>query len=196
MRLIELDVKKEYRRSFGEGCDEKTLDFIFSQGLFPRRLYYPEGAIPIGDPLFTLPDEVERVSYLRRHESLSLRTLSHLSFRSNLIIKNQDQILEEKGEVIVLEDSPSGDDKLEPILANLYPGEKCAYLALDVLKMGGKIYQILVQVGFVRKSKMRIEDTLPPLDSVMVEEERSIIYLLFEDILKEMMFQVHCLCLN
>lgn len=196
MRLIEVDMKQEYQRSFGGRQNEEVLEFIFSHGLFPRRLYYPVGASMIGDPLFTLPDEVQEVSYFQKQGNFSLREMFELFFGSDVIVKNQDEILEEKGELIITEYGPYGDVKVERILSNLYPGEKCAYLAFDAVKMRGKTYQILVQVGFVRKNRMRMEDTLPPIHNIMLTEERSIIYPVLEDLLKKMVFQIQYVCLN
>lgn len=196
MRLVEVNVKEEYQKSYGEREDEEILDFIFSHRLLPWRVYYPAEALAIGDPLFMLPDSVEKVSYFRKRGNFSLREIFESFFGSDVLIKNEDEILEEKGELIMTEDSPSGDAKVDQILSNLYPGEKCAHMALDTLKMRGKTYQILVQVGFVRKGRMRIEDTLPPIHNIILKEEKPVIYPLLEDIFKKILFQAHCFCLN
>jgi len=196
MKLIEVDLRQEYRKSFGEKEDEETLKFIFSHGLFPQRLYYPEGAIMIGDSLFTLPDQVQKVSYLKKQGGCSLQEMSELFFGSDVLIKNQDEILEEKGELIMAEYGPYGDVTVERILSDLYPGKEYAYLAFDAVKMQGRTYEILLQVGFVRRNRMRIEDTLPALHDSILKEEKPIIYPLLEDIFKKLLFQVNHVYLN
>ena len=196
MRLVEVNVKEEYQKSCGERQNEEILDFIFSHRLLPRRVYYPAEASAMGDPLFMLPDHIETVSYFQKRGNFSLREMFESFFGSDVLIKNEDEILEEKGELIMTEDSPYGDAKVDEILSNLYPGEKCAHMALDTLKMRGKTYQILVQVGFVRKGRMRIEDTLPPIHNIILKEEKSAIYPLLEDIFKKILFQAHCFCPN
>lgn len=196
MKLIEVDVKEEYQKSYGQRLNEEILDFIFLHRLFPRRVYYPREASMTVDPLFMLPDHVWRVSYFQKRGNFSLQEVFESFFGSDVVIKNEDEILEEKGELIMAEDSPSGDAKVDEILSDLYPGEKCAHMALDAFKMRGKTYQILVQVGFVRKNRMRIEESLPSLHNIMLKEEKPIIYPLLDDIFQKMLFQVHCVCLN
>jgi len=195
MRLIEIDVKDEYQKAYGED-DGEILDFILSRRLYPRRLYYPAKAFLTEDPLFILPDHIFTVRMLRKEETISLQRVSEDLFGSDVIIKNEDEILEETGELVIAEDTPSGDAKIYEMLERLYPGKMCAYQALDALKVRGKSYQILVQVGFVRGEELRIEDNLPPMDGIVLPKEKPLIYPLFGDLLKRMLLQSYSLCFN
>lgn len=106
---------------------------------------------------------------------------------ANLLIRNQDEIFQEKGKIIFTEYGPQAYKEVDKELARLYPEEKLHYLALDAITIGGKPYSMLLQVGFLRKDRLRIGDTLPMMDDVILPGEKNILSSVFENILEGML---------
>lgn len=201
MKVVEINVKKEYKKRFeARQKDEDVLDLIFSLGFFPARLYYPAGVSRGGGYLSVLSSEVWKVSSLKEQGSLSLKRLMEFSFGKDLILKNQEDLVEDRGEIIVVESGPAYESKVERILKGLYPEEKVHHLFFDTLKMQGKVYKILLQAGFVSLHRYCIRDTLGDISTSILQEEKTLIFPVFKDILSDILFKDENLhldwCLN
>jgi len=196
MTMVEVDVEQQYEKRFREKRDEKTLEFIFSQGLFPRRLYYPAGASISGGYLSILFGDVWRVSLLQRVGNVSLQKLVQYSFGTDLLIKHQEHILREKGRIIITDCGPHAFAGVEKLLAELYPGKKLHYAAFDALKLKGKAYKILLRVGFFPTRRYRVRNNLPQMDHIGTPEEKTLIFPVIEDVLHHLCFQRLFFCCN
>jgi len=195
MKFVKIDVKDEYERVYGKE-DEEILDSILSYRLYPRKLYRPSEALSTLDPLFILPAQMSLFRMLRQTGMASLQDIRPYLFGSDVILKNEDEIIEETGMLVMVEDGSAGDAEVYRILETLYPGKICAYQAVDTLKMEGRVYQVLVQAGFVRQETLRIADNLPPMRDILLPEEKGLIHPLFDDILGRFLFGVRCVHLN
>jgi len=132
---------------------------------------------------------------LQNQGELSLEKVAELSCGADLMIKNQDDIFEEKGEIVMTQCGPHAHSQADQRLLKLYPQRKPRYLAFDAVKIKRKPYYVLIQVGFLRDRKIRIVDTLPKIDNIL-KDEKIILCPLFEDILKKMLFQIQYFCPN
>ncbi len=190
MKVIEIDVKKEYEKRFeARQKDEYVLDMIFTSGLFPAKLYYPAGVSIGGGYLSVLSSEVWKASSLKEQGSLSLEKLMELSFGKDLILKNQEDLVEDRGEIIMVESRPAYESKVARILKGLYPEEKVHHLFFDTLKMQGKVCKILLQVGFFSLHRYCIRDTLGDISTSIFQEEKALIFPVFKDILSDILFK-------
>ncbi len=97
--------------------------------------------------------------------------------------------MEDRGEIIVVESRPAYESKVERILKGLYPEEKVHHLFFDTLKMQGKVYKILLQVGFVGLHRYCITDTLGDISTSILQEEKTLIFPVFKDILSDILFK-------
>jgi len=195
MQVVRIDVKEEYKKKFSEREKKKFLDYVFDHNLFPRGLYLPAGAFIRKGYLSLLLGYVSRIHMLQNQGELSLEKVAELSCGGDLMIKNQDDIFEEKGEIIMTQCGPHAHSQADQRLLKLYPQRKPHYLAFDAVKINGKPYYVLIQVGFLRDRKIRIVDTLPKIDNIL-KDEKLILCPLFEDILKKMLFQIQYFCPN
>lgn len=190
MKVIEIDVKKEYKKRFeARQKDEYVLDMIFTSGLFPAKLYYPAGVSTGGGYLSVLSSEVWKASSLKEQGSLSLEKMMELSFGKDLILKNQDDLVEDRGEIIMVESRPAYESKVVRILKGLYPEEKVHHLFFDTLKRQGKVCKILLQVGFLSLHRYCIRDTLGDISTSILREEKTLIFPVFKSVLSEILFK-------
>jgi len=161
MKVIKINVKEEYKKRFeGRQKDEYVLDRIFTSGLFPAELYYPAGVSTGGGYLSVLLSEVWKASSLKEEGNLSPEKLMEFSFGKDLVFKNQQDFLEDKGEIIMVEDTFSYENEVQRILLELYPKGKIHHLLFDAPKIEGKVYKILLQVAFINVDRYHIRDTL------------------------------------
>jgi len=195
MQVVRIDVKEEYKKKFSEREKKKFLDYVFEHNLFPRGFYLPAGAFIRKGYLSLLLGYVSRIHMLQNQGELSLEKVTELSFGGDLMIKNQDDIFEEKGEIVMTQCGPHAHSQVDQRLLRLYPQRKPRYLAFDAVKIKRKSYYVLIQVGFLRDRKIRIVDTLPKIDNIL-KDEKLILCPLFEDILKKMLFQIQYFCQN
>lgn len=195
MQVVRIDVKEEYKKKFSERKEKKFLDYVFDHNLFPRGLYLPAGAFIRKGYLSLLLGYVSRIHMLQNQGELSLEKVTELSCGGDLLIKNQDDIFEEKGEIVMTQCGSHAHSQADQRLLKLYPQRKPYYLAFDAVKIKRKPYYVLIQVGFLRDRKIRIVDTLPKIDNIL-KDEKLILCPLFEDILKKMLFQIQYFCPN
>jgi len=196
MQIATIDVKEEYKKRFPKGENEKFVDFIFDHKLFPQKIYFPAGASIREGYLSMLISKVGRIAALQKEGNFSLKKIIEYSFGSDVIIKNQDDILEEKGEIIISEYGTHSDAQVDKALSKLYPKEKVCCETFDAVAIKGKFYYILIQVGFLKSNSLEIEDTLPPLDTVILKEEKYVLYPIFEDIFNKILFKAQYFYLN
>lgn len=201
MKVVEINVKKEYRKKFeAKQNDEYVLDLIFTSGLFPTKLYYPAGVSMGSGYLSVLSSEVWKACSLEEEGNFSPEKLMEFSFGKDLVFKNQQDFLEDKGEIIMVKDRLSYENEVERILMELYPKGKVHHLLFDALKIEGKVYKILLQVGFLNVDRYHIRDTLGDITNCMLQEEKALIFPAFKDILTEILFRNQCCglsyCLN
>jgi len=105
MKVIKINVKEEYEKRFeGRQKDKYVLDLIFTSGLFPAELYCPAGVSMGGGYLSVLSSEVWKASSLEEEGNFSPEKLMEFSFGKDLVFKNQQDFLEDKGEIIIVED--------------------------------------------------------------------------------------------
>lgn len=186
MKVVEINVKKEYRKKFeAKQNDEYVLDLIFTSGLFPTKLYYPAGVSMGSGYLSVLSSEVWKACSLEEEGNFSPEKLMEFSFGKDLVFKNQQDFLEDKGEIIMVKDRLSYENEVERILMELYPKGKVHHLLFDALKIEGKVYEILLQVGFLNVDRYHIRDTLGDITNCMLQEEKALIFPAFKDILTE-----------
>jgi len=196
MKVARINVEEDYRKKFPEKKKAKFLDYIFDHKLFPRTLYFPAEASIIDDDLRILFGYVCAIHTLPNEGKLLLEKVMKLSLDRNVMIKNQDEIFEEKGEIIMTECGSHSHSQVNEVLSKLYPEKKPYYLAFHGVAIKQKPYHVLIQVGFLRDRKIRIVDTLPKIDNAILKEEKLIAYPLFEDILKRILFKVYYVYLN
>ena len=224
MRVVEIDPRDEYKKSFCGKHDDTLLDFIFDHGLFPRKIYFPSQTSAVEGDLFVfshgtckkfirtiylprqgssiqgyllmLYNDVCKVMALQNEDISSVEKMIPHLFGAELMLKNQDDIFEERGELVMTEYGRSAHTQVEKILSRLYPTEKCHYLGFQGIRMGGQAYHVLLQVGFLKRNRLRTNDTLPGIENVILKDEKPLIYPVFEDILKRMLFLPQYLCLN
>lgn len=197
MKVIKINVKEEYKKRFeGRQKDEYVLDRIFTSGLFPAELYYPAGVSTGGGYLSVLLSEVWKASSLEEEGNFSPEKLMEFSFGKDLVFKNQQDFLEDKGEIIIVEDRFSYENEVQRILMELYPKGKVHHLLFDALKIEGKVYKILLQVAFLNVDRYHIRDTLGDMNNSMLQGERALIFPMFKEIFSEMLFRNQYYCLN
>jgi len=195
MKPKEIDVKKEYTKRFPK-TNEKILDFIFTHNLFPKKLYIPCEALSMEGYLSLLFDFVTRAYILQNEGELSPEKFSKLSWGENVILKNHDQIFKERAKLIITDCNSSSFSQVDDILFRLYPGKKPHYLAFDVIRIEGKPFYLLLQAGFLLPEKINIVDNLPKMDNIVLEEEKIILYPLFEEIFYRDFLKSACFYLN
>lgn len=196
MKVVEIDPREAYKRKFCDKQGDRLLDFIFDHGLFPRKIYFPAQASVKEGYLLMLFNDVCKVFMLQNEDSLSVEKTVQCLFGGDVILKNQDEILEEKGDLVITECGASAHIQIEKVLSKLYPRKKSHYFGLEGIKIKGQAYYMLLQVGFLRSGRLRINDTLPKFDNVILKDEKLIIYPVFEDILKRILFSAAHFCLN
>ncbi len=200
MRLAEINVGEEYQKRFPTRHDDQLLDFIFYCKLFPHKLYVPLEACLAKGYLSMLLSDLSRIAILKNERTLSPERIIQESFGDDTTIKNQDQILEEKGEVVLVERKPFYERRIEEILLRLYPGKKIRHLCLDTLRLRGRTWKFLLQVGFRNTNRYELGDTLGDMSSLILQEEKALIFPVFKDIFSEILFknQGYCFsyCLN
>lgn len=200
MRLAEINVGEEYQKRFPTRHDDQLLDFIFCYKLFPQKLYVPFEASPVKGYLSMLLSDLSRIRMLKNKRTFSPERIIQESFGDDMTIKNQDQILEEKGEVVLVERKPFYERQIEEILLRLYPRKKIRHLCLDTLRLQGRTWKFLLQVGFLNTNRYDLRDTLGDMSTLILQEEKALIFPVFKDIFSEILFknQGYCLgyCLN
>jgi len=196
MQVVRIDVEEEYKKKFSEREKKKFLDYVFDHNLFPRGLYLPAGAFIRKGYLSLLLGYVSRIHMLQNQGELSLEKVAELSCGGDLMIKNQDDIFEEKGEIVITQCGLPAHSQADQRLLKLYPQRKPHYLAFDAVKIKEKSYYVLIQAGFLRENRLRIEDTIPDLGDVVLKEEKLTLYPLFDQVLKELLFGAYHAHLN
>jgi len=212
MQLVKINPQEEYKKSLCSKEDDELLDFVFRHRLFPRSIYLPEEAFPPGGDLlvlfqgksrslmqtihlpqqveqmrgylFALFNQVRNIAVLKKRNISSAQKMIPFLFGEDVKLKNQDEIVEEKGEILIAESRRSAHREIEKNLSRLYPEEKSRYLELQGIQLKGQSYYLLLQVAFRKVGRLYIEDTLPNLDGVILSDEKAIIYPMLEDILK------------
>jgi len=196
MQVVRIDVKEEYKKKFSEREKKKFLDYVFDHNLFPRGLYLPAGASIRKGYLSLLLGYVSRIHMLQNQGELSLEKMTELSCGGDLMIKNQDDIFEEKGEIVITQCGLPAHSQADYRLLKLYPQRKPQYLVFDVVKIKEKSYYVLIQTGFLRENRLRIEDTIPNLGDVVLKEEKLRLYPLLDQVFKELLFGAYHAHLN
>jgi len=121
MQVVRIDVKEEYKKKFSERKKKKFLDYVFDHNLFPRGLYLPAGASIRKGYLSLLLGYVSRIHMLQNQGELSLEKMTGLSCGGDLMIKNQDDIFEEKGEIVITQCGLPAHSQADYRLLKLYP---------------------------------------------------------------------------
>ena len=200
IRLAEINVGEEYQKRFPTRHDDRLLDFIFCYKLFPHKLYVPLEASLARGYLCMLLNDLSRIAVLKNERTLSPERIIQESFGDDMSIKNQDEILEEKGELVLVERKPFYERQIEEILLRLYPEKKIRHLCLDTLRLRGRTWKFLLQVGFRNTNRYELGDTLGDMSSLILQEEKALIFPVFKDIFSEILFknQGYCFsyCLN
>jgi len=196
IRLAEINVGEEYQKRFPTRHDDRLLDFIFCYKLFPHKLYVPFEASLAKGYLSMLLSDLSRIAILKNKRTLSPERIIQESFGDDMTIKNQDEILQEKGEVVLVERRPFYERQIEEILLKLYPGKKIRHLYLDTLRLRGKTWKILLQVGFLDTNQYELGDTLGDMSNLILQEEKALIFPVFKDIFSEILFKNQGYCLS
>ena len=196
IRLAEINVGEEYQKRFPTRHDDRLLDFIFCYKLFPHKLYVPPEASLVEGYLSMLLSDLSRISILKNKRTLSSKRIIQESFGDDMTIKNQDEILEEKGEVVLVEYRPFYERQIEKILLRLYPRKKIRHLCLDTLRLRGRTWKMLLQVGFLNTNRYELRDTLADMSSLILQEEKALIFPVFKDIFSEILFKNQGYCFS
>jgi len=189
MKIKKINLKEKCAKIFRERHDRKILNFIFENNFLPENLYIPLNASITQGWLSLLFDFITRACILQNRGELSPEKFAELFWGKDLLLKNQDQIFQEKGELIMIDCRPCFHSQADDILTKLYPGMTPHYLAFDVVKIEGKAFYLLLQVGFLTPGKIKIKDNLPKLNNIILEEEKVILYPLFEEIFNRNFFK-------
>ena len=200
IRLAEINVGEEYQKRFPTRHDDQLLDFIFYYRLFPQKLHVPLEASLVRGYLSMLLSDLSRIAILKNEGILSPKRIIQESFGDDTTIKNQDEILEEKGEIVLVEYRPFYERQIQEILFRLYPRKKIRHLYLDTLRLRGRTWKLLLQVGFLNTNRYDLRDTLGDMSSLILQEEKALIFPVFKDILSDILFKDQNLhldwCLN
>jgi len=191
MKIKRINLKEKCAKIFRERHDRKILNFIFENNFLPENLYIPLNASITQGWLSLLFSFVIRASILQRRCELSPEKFVELLWGKDLLLKNQDKIFEERGELVMADCRPCFHSQADGILTRLYPEMKPHYLAFDVVKIEGRPFYLLLQVGFLIPEKIKIRDNLPRIDNIVLEEEKIILYPLFEEFLKPCYFYLN-----
>ena len=196
MKFRKIDPRKEYLKKLARGEDEKLLDVIFDNRWFPRTIYFPLAAQAVGGYLTLLRGDVVRLSMLCYGDvnlfgelpvrERILTQMRRYSFGGDVVLRNQDQIYQEKQTVIMAPNAHKSNSYAEKELATLYPNETCHYLAFDAVTIGGEGYYVLLQAGFLQKHTYCLKDTLPEFSTKLLPGEKSLLFPGFEKILLDM----------
>lgn len=189
IRLAEINVGEEYQKRFPTRHDDQLLDFIFYYKLFPQKLHVPLEASLVRGYLSMLLSDLSRIAILKNEGILSPERIIQESLGDDITIKNQDQILEEKGEVVLVERKPFYERQVEEILFRLYPRKKIRHLCLDTLRLRGRTWKFLLQVGFLNTNRYDLRDTLGDMSNLILQEEKALIFPVFKDILSDILFK-------
>ena len=196
MKIQKINLKEKYGKIFRKRNDRETLDFIFENNFLPENIYIPLNASITQGWLSLLFDFIVRACILQNRGELSPEKFAELLWGKDLLLKNQDQIFEEKGELIMIDCRPCFHSQADDILLKLYPEMKSHYLAFDVVKIEERPFYLLLQVGFLTPGKIKIKDDLPKLNNIILKEEKIILYPLFEEIFKRNFFKPYYFYLN
>lgn len=196
MGLVTVDVKQEYWKRVPQTENDRFLDLVINGGLFPRKLYLPEEATIVGLYLLILLEYVVRMADLGDQEGVSLEALLKFPVREQLTLKNADDIFQETGRIVMTRWQPHEHGETLEILRKLYPRETPCFVTFDGVVVKKKLYHVLIQAGFRRKSKLSVTDNLPRLGSTILKNEKPVLYPLFDEILKKFLFQVSFAHLN
>lgn len=196
IRLAEINVGEEYQKRFPTRHDDRLLDFIFCYKLFPHKLYVPLEACLAKGYLSMLLNDLSRIAILKNKRILSPERIIQESFGDDMSIKNQDEILEEKGELVLVERKPFYERQIEKILLRLYPRKKIRHLCLDTLRLQGRTWKFLLQVGFFNTNRYELGDTLGDMSSLILQEEKALIFPVFKDIFSEILFKNQGYCFS
>lgn len=196
MQLVRIDVQKECWRRIPEVEKELFLPVVFRRKLFPRVLYFPAGSFAAETQLIPLFIHVCAMHTMPDMMGVAARKVAELSLSDKLLIRNQDEIFEETGKVVVVEQVPSPLSAANNSLSNLYPDADPYYELFCPAKMGGKLRHVLIQAGFLRKSGLRLTDTLPEMETIILRDEKTAIFPVFEDILEGLLFVRVYPCMN
>ena len=191
MKIKNINLKEKYGKIFRKRNDREILDFIFENDFLPENIYIPLNASITQGWLSLLFDFIVRACILQNRGELSPEKFAELLWGKDLLLKNQDQIFEEKGELIMIDCRPCFHSQADDILTRLYPGMKPHYLAFDIVKIEERPFYLLLQVGFLMPEKIKIRDNLPRIDNIVLEEEKIILYPLFEEFLKPCYFYLN-----
>jgi len=189
MKIKKINLKEKYGEIFTKRNDREILDFIFENNFFPENLYIPLNASVTQGWLSLLFNFTMRASILKERGELSNEKFMELFWGKDLLLKNQDEIFQEKRELIMIDCRPCFHSQADKILLKLYPGMTPDYLAFDVVKIEGKAFYLLLQVGFLTPGKIKIKDNLPKLNNIILKEEKIILYPLFEEIFDRNFFK-------
>jgi len=189
IRLAEINVGEEYQKRFPTRHDDQLLDFIFYYRLFPQKLHVPLEASLVRGYLSMLLSDLSRIAILKNEGILSPKRIIQESFGDDTTIKNQDEILEEKGEIVLVEYRPFYERQIQEILFRLYPRKKIRHLYLDTLRLRGRTWKLLLQVGFLNTNRYDLRDTLGDMSSLILQEEKALIFPVFKDILSDILFK-------
>lgn len=189
MKIKKINLKEKYGKIFRKRNDREILDFIFENNFLPESLYVPSKALITEGFLSLLFSFAMRASILKKRGELSPEKFMELLWGKDLLLKNQDEIFEEKGELIMIDCRSPLHSQADKILLKLYPETKPHYLAFDVVKIEERPFYLLLQVDFLAPEKIKIKDDLPKIDNVLLGEEKVILYPLFEKIFSRSFFK-------
>jgi len=126
----------------------------------------------------------------------SIRKIAELSLSDGLLIRNQEEIFQETGKIIVVDRVPAPLSPTNNSLSSLYPDADPYYELFYPAKMGGKLRRVLIQAGFLRKSGLRLTDTLPEMETIILRDEKTVIFPVFDDVLEGLLFVRVYPCMN
>ncbi len=196
MELIKINVEEECRKRIKEVEKEIFLPYIFRRRIFPRMLYFPPGSFATDKRLITLFADVCALHTVPEKTGPWLKRIAELSLAGDLEIKNQDEILEEKGELIITEGANPSLLAEDEAFSRLYPERKPYYMFSVRVRIGRRPCYILIQAGFIKNNQLKIADNLPNLGNLVLRDEKPVIYPVFDDLLKRLSLVVQYFCLN
>jgi len=196
MKLERIEAEKECWKRIEEQEKGKFLPYIFRRRLFPSILYFPTGSFAPETQLIPLFQNVCAMHTMPDVMKPSIRKIAELSLSDELLIRNQEDIFEETGEIIVVDRVPAPLSQTNNSLSNLYPDADPYYELFCPAKMRGKLRHVLIQAGFLRKNALRLTDTLPEMETIILRDEKTAIFPVFEDILEGLLFVRVYPCMN
>lgn len=196
MELTKINVEEECWKRIKEEEKKIFLPYVFNHKLFPRVLYFPVGSFAVERDLVSLFRDVCALHTLPNEVGPALKKIGELSLAGDLLIRNQEEIFEDTGEMIMVERLSPSHSKARKVLSRFYPEKEPYYQLFCPVEISKKPYSVLIQAGFSKEKKLSVTDNLPNMEGAILEEEKPLIYPLFDDILGKLLFLLHYAHLN